>query len=529
MKDQEIPLLKLIRFLSDPAVYPEKTQKVEILQTHASVVALCDSFVYKFKKNINLGFLDFSDLEKRKFYGEEEIRLNRRLASDVYIGLVPLYVSENELSFSKKEGDIFEYAVKMHRLDSDFFLIHLICDESFGLEQCQGLCDKLIRFYQGQIPAQEIKNWGEPEKIRISIEENFQQMQVFANHIFDARDLEYIQRYQSGFLSGHRGLFHQRIREEKIKDCHGDLRSEHIFIQDKRVEVFDCIEFNERFRYIDQLNDLAFLAMDLEYRKRFDLSFGILKTILSKIEEAEIRSLLNFYKSYRACVRAKVDAIKGSETEIEEELRKLSVEKAKNYLGLALRYALLGSGPVILVFKGKIATGKSTLAALMADKLYLNHLNSDVIRKSLAGLDPFRLSDQKQKSQLYSNDMTVRTYQNLIDRGLEICLKEGSVVLDGTFQSATYMALLENQARISGVKIVWIETTADEEIIKKRLQAREKEKNASDARIEDFESLYHQKAYPYQPTFPFLSLHTSGEMMNNLDQIYVFLQNLLPA
>ncbi len=479
-------LKQLLEFLMQSEVYPENTQNVKIVQTHASVVAVCDKFVYKFKKKVDFGFLDFSTFEKRKHFCYEEIRLNSRLAAEVYIGVVYLYLDKAGNYTFQPSGSPVEVAVKMHRLQEDKLLIHQIESPSFEYTKIASIANCLSQYYTKYPVEDERKHWGTAEHLHVSIQENFDQMQAFVGDSLSELAYNFLKTYQLDFLNTQAPLFLQRIAESKIKDCHGDVRAEHIYIDEEKVSIYDCIEFNERFRCIDQLNDLAFLTMDLSYRGRYDLAAHFLTSILPQIENKPVDDLLNFYQSYRACVRGKVNAMKAQEQEINAEQRQSTLLKSQAYFGLALRYALLGSAKTLLVILGGVASGKSTLARLCASHFGLPHLNSDVIRKVQAGYPPRYRGTPEERKWLYSEAMTYDTYQNLLSKGFEAIRSHGAAVLDATFRSQYWLDQLQTQAQETQTKLIVVRASASEEIIKQRLLARAKKNNISDMRWEDY-------------------------------------------
>ncbi len=481
-------ILRLINFLAPLQVYPEPTQEVKIIQTHASVVAVCDKFVYKFKKAVDFGFLDFSTFEKREHFCQEEVRLNSRLAEEVYIDVVYLYLDEAAGYSFKANGTPAEAAVKMHRLQEDKLLIHQIESPSFEYSKITLLANCLSQYYAQYPVEDERKHWGNAEHLLVSVQENFDQMQAFVGDSLSELAYNFLKTYQIDFLKNETQLFLQRIAEGKIKDCHGDVRAEHIYIDEEKVSIYDCIEFNERFRCIDQLNDLAFLTMDLTHRGRYDLAKYFLECILAQIETKSVSSLLNFYQSYRACVRGKVNAMKAHEQEIAPEQRQSTLLNSQAYFGLALRYALLGTEKTLLVILGGVASGKSTLAQLCATHFGLPHFNSDVIRKAQAGFPPHYRGTAAERAQLYSEAMTFNTYQNLLTAGFEGIEKHGAAVLDATFRSQYWLDQLQAQAKDRQTKLIVIRTSASEEIIKQRLLARAKKHNISDMRWEDYQT-----------------------------------------
>lgn len=510
---------KVIQFLSQPENYPHPVESVKIVQTHASIVAITQEWVYKIKKPVNFGFLDFSTLEKRKFYCEEEIRLNKRLTEGIYESVSPIYQQNETWSFS--EGEIVEYAVKMKCLNQEDFLDYQLEQEHFDTMKINWIVEKLVTFYQNLSSPENIKAWGSMEKIQLSVEENFSQMEDFVGHTLQVVDFETIQEYQSQFLEKNTVLFSKRQAEGKIIEGHGDLKTEHVHFQEKQVNIYDCIEFNERFRYLDQLSDIAFLAMDLDFMQHHDYSEQFVHSILSQIEEnqEEAKSLLNFYKSYRACVKGKVESIKSLEEEVAEADRLKSTKKAKQYFRLALRYATLGSGNKLVAVFGGIATGKSTLAKVLAQQWGIQHWNSDVIRKQMANLPLTERPNAKKRAEIYTSEMSQKVYTTLLKKGSEIAQKEGTVLLDATFSQEKYLNQLIEKAQQEKLQLIFIETYADLETIKTRLKKRETEDSISDARLEDLKKLQNQ---PIQipKEYPHYRVNTGKELEKSLKELF---------
>ena len=264
---------ELLQFLRSPASYPDKPEKVEIRQTHISIVAMTPTLVYKIKKSLDLGFLDFSTLEKRREACEFEVRLNRRLCRDVYLGVVPISRTDGRLCFGE-EGEAVEYAVKMRRLPEEGFLQQRLAREAVTARDLDRIVEKLSGFYRSQQSSTEIAEWGSIAKLRISTDENFSQTEQFVGTLISRPAIEAIRDFTDLFYDRHSDLFERRQKEGRLLDCHGDLRCDHIHFSNGEIDIFDCIEFNERFRYLDVANDVAFLAMDLDFRKRRDLAIA---------------------------------------------------------------------------------------------------------------------------------------------------------------------------------------------------------------------------------------------------------------
>lgn len=450
-----------------------------IIQTHASLVAIGENYVYKLKKNVNFGFLDFSTLEKRKFYCEEEVRLNQRLSQGIYLEVVPLYLYREELTFEIK-GEIVNYAVKMHRMKEENFLINLIERENFEKRILIQLIHKLKKFYETTATNHLIADCGRAEYIQKSVDENFDTIQHFVDEVLCQPTFDSIKKYQYDFLKNHVQDFDARIRAGKIKDCHGDVRAEHIYYHKGEVHLYDCIEFNERFRYIDQLNDLAFLCMDLEHRNHYDYAQMLTKSIIEELKEDSIQQLFNFYKTYRACVRGKVNALRSEEQEVPLASREESKRKAAAYFGLALRYVLLQGKKTLIIVFGGVATGKSTLATYLAAEFNTNHWHSDIVRKDLAGVDLHAHVTGKKQTELYAETMSNKVYETLLHKSLQGLPKEGIAVIDATFREPNFMRHIQQVCEEHAIQLYAIQTIASQEVIRERLLVREEQDEISD-------------------------------------------------
>jgi len=257
-----------------------------VIQTHISWVFIASPFVFKLKKPVNLGFLDFSTLEKRRHFCGREIELNRRLCPDIYLGVVPIYKNASGFSFNAQgdpaaaaamvEEAIAEYSVKMRELPSGWFLSELLAKGSVGKKEINRVISCLHRFYESETPSREIEEWGTLEKLKISTDENFAQVERFIGKTISSAAFETIRHFTNKFYAAHENLFRNRIRQHRIRDCHGDLHLDHIHITPEATTIFDCIEFNDRLRFIDVANDLAFLAMDFDFEGRSDLANRLL-------------------------------------------------------------------------------------------------------------------------------------------------------------------------------------------------------------------------------------------------------------
>jgi aminoglycoside phosphotransferase family enzyme/predicted kinase len=524
----KLSIQDFIRFLAEPASYTPAPSSVKIIQTHASVVALTDEFAYKLKKELNLGFLDFSTLAKRKFYCEEEMRLNARLSTGIYLEILPIYLNNKQLSFECLEGEIVNYVIKMRRLPEKGFLINLIHNPDFQGDSLKLLGQKLSFFYQNSASNPPIANWGLPEKIKISIVENFQQMLDFLSFSLSPLTYKVLKKYQYDYLENQKEKFLARVKAGKIIEGHGDLRSEHIHFQGDSVNIYDCLEFSERLRCLDYLNDLAFLAMDLEYRGRYDLSKSLINNILQKLNDTNALDLLNFYQCYRACVRGKVDSMKALEAEISPQIKAESLAKAQKYFKLALQYAVLGNQPLLIAVMGGVATGKSTLAQNISEAFDIQVLNSDVIRKELAHLPIFSRPSETVRKNLYSPEMTELVYQTLFSQAISIIQKNRVCIIDATFKNESDLKELKQNTENQGITLLILETQTPADIILQRLEARESQICVSDMRLSDYQPEKFDLQYnPAKIHSKYLKIDTSELKECNWEELFLKIQEIL--
>lgn len=316
--------------------YPEETGGVELLQTHISFVFLTDNYVYKVKKPVNFGFLDFSTLEKRKHYCEKEIELNKRLSSDVYLEVVPVVDSGERLVLAG-EGDIVDYAVKMKRIPMDRLMKTLLSNGELTEDMVGEVGKKIAGFHEIAENSPEIDRFGDIETVEFNTDENFQQTEKYIGQSITKERFDFIKSYTDEFYDGKRDVIEGRVKQKRIKDCHGDLHMEHICLT-KPIIIFDCIEFNDRFRYSDTAADIAFLAMDLDYNGRQDFSKVLMDAYVEYSGDKGVWDMLNFYKIYRAYVRGKVISFRLDDPAISEEDKEEALNLASRYFELAESY-----------------------------------------------------------------------------------------------------------------------------------------------------------------------------------------------
>jgi len=326
-----------IKALMGPDLYPHPADEVKLIQTHISYVLIAGDYVYKIKKPMNFGFLDFSSLKKRKFFCEEELRLNRRLCPSIYLEVLPIKHTEKGFAIDG-EGETIDYCVKMVHMPDKCMMGNVIAAGKLEQTHIDAIVEVLEPFYATAQTSPEIDANGTAEAVGINVIENFSQTEQFIGcSALSQAEFEAISSYSRCFLEKTH-VFEKRIAHGKIRDCHGDLHSANICLADQ-VYIYDCIEFNTRFRYCDIASDLAFLAMDLDYNNLRDLSDYLINRYIEDSGDTELNEVLNFYKCYRASVRGKIGLLTAHEPEVDEETRETAMKQATQYYLLARQYA----------------------------------------------------------------------------------------------------------------------------------------------------------------------------------------------
>lgn len=331
-------LPRLVQDLLEPAAYPHPATDVRLIQTHISYVFLAGDYAYKVKKAIDLGFLDYSTLKRRAYFCRREVELNRRLCPDLYLGVAPISQTETGARIGREgetvDGEPVEWCVVMRRLPEDRLLSHLLETGEVTAAQIAAVARELATFHSQAATGGEIDQYGDPARIRVNADENFHQLQPYIDRTITADELARIQNYTDGFLAQNATLFARRIREGRIRDCHGDVHASSVCLTDD-VLIFDGIEFNDRFRYGDVAGEVAFLAMDLVYYGRLDLAGTLVSAYRAASGDPLPADLLTFYACYRATVRAKVEGFKLDQDEVSAAEKLTAREAAQAYAKLA--------------------------------------------------------------------------------------------------------------------------------------------------------------------------------------------------
>jgi aminoglycoside phosphotransferase family enzyme len=325
-----------VEALLKPQAYPHKPPKIELVQTQMSFIFLTGEYVYKIKKPVNLGYLDYTTLEKRHFFCRQELELNKRLCPDAYLAVVPIVEEKGGFRIEGR-GKAIEYAVKMKQLPQNRMMDVLLPRCQVTSKMVAKVAEKLVNFHQKAETNSEIAAFGRLDVIRHNCDENFAQTEKYIGTSITVEEYQHIRSYTDNFIDSNASLFDKRVREGKIRDCHGDLHAAHVcFTYD--ICIYDCIEFNDRFRYSDVASEIAFLAMDLDRYQQADLSRHLVNTYVGLSHDEELLKLLNFYKCYRAYVRGKVESFKLDDPYIPEEEKAKMLTAARSYFELAESY-----------------------------------------------------------------------------------------------------------------------------------------------------------------------------------------------
>jgi hypothetical protein len=459
-------------------------QGFALRETHISQVFLGPDSVYKTKKPLALGFLDFTTLERREHFCKQEVALNQRLAPDVYRGVVAITRDRAGTHRIGGDGPAVEWAVHMRRLDDRDAADVRLRQGRLAPGDLQRLAERIARFHEGARCDDETARHGTPEAIERNVRENFEQTRQSARRYLSAPELSQLEAWQLGFLSAQRERFLQRIGAGRVRDGHGDLRLEHCYLDDAGgVDVIDCIEFNERFRYADVCADVAFLAMDLAWHERPDASEIFLADYAQATGDYDLYGLVDFYESYRAFVRGKVSSLLEDDEGASAAARAHAGEQARKYYVLAEACAREPlARPMLVAVGGLIACGKSTLAHQLAERLAVPVIDSDRTRKQLAGVGALTPLPDDAFAGHYGPEASVATYGELQRRAEVVLRSKRSVILDASFRArADRLAALELAQRC-GAGFLFVECTAAPATVQARLARRAAAPSISDGR-----------------------------------------------
>ncbi len=457
----------LIQHMLTPEFYPHPvTDPIQLIQTHISYVLLTGDYAYKIKKPVNFGFLDFTTLEQRKYFCEEELRLNQRGAPHLYVEVLAITLGSDHLSL-KGTGKTVEYTLKMRQFPQNALFIHLFEQGELTEKRMQDLGQVVARFHAQAQTNDAIQSFGRMAQIRAAIDQNYEQTEKYVGGPQTQEQFEQTRSYTDRFFEEKNSLFEERIKNNQIRECHGDLHLGNICLWEDQILLFDCVEFNPSFRFVDVMYDVAFVVMDLEAQGRLDLSHVFLNTYAEETGDWEGLQILPLYLVRQAYVRAKVSSFLLDEPEISDEAKAEAHQKAAHYYHLAWQYTQKHQGQLILM-SGLSGSGKSTVARYFARRLHAIHIRSDAVRKHLGGQSLYERGEAK----LYTPAMSEQTYKRLLNLGIKLATQGYPVILDAKYdQQISRLTALE-QAQVNYLPFHIFYCTAPLEIIRDRLQTR---------------------------------------------------------
>ncbi len=473
----------LITALQNRAIYDHSVSQFELIETHCAWVLLTGEYAYKIKKPLNLGFLDFSTVAKRRQVCEEELRLNRRLAAPLYLEVVAITGSQ-EAPQLNGQGEVIEYAIKMRQFERGMTFDQLIKEGELTTDRIDALATHVATFHQSLEGAAQDTLFGSPAAIRQPILENFNQLTTILSDRVEQHQLKQLQQWTEDELTRLAPLLACRKEAGFIRECHGDLHLANVTCYQNQVVLFDCLEFSSELRWIDQISDIAFMVMDLDAHQRSDLGFRFLNAWLQQSGDYDGLPLLRLYLVYRAMVRAKVAAI-----QYQQQANIGQRQRCQRYLELAASYTKRITTP-LMITHGLSGSGKSTISQLILEALGAIRVRSDVERKRLHGLHFNARSQSSVGKALYTTTAGEATYQRLATVAAATIAGGYPVIIDATFLKQRQRQQFRSTADKLGVPFVILHFHATEALLRQWIIERnEKGDDPSEA---DLSVLQHQ-------------------------------------
>lgn len=466
MTQTELPVL--IQAMLQPTFYPHPVKApIQLMQTHVSYVFLTGDYAYKVKKPVNFGFLDFSTLEARQHFCLEEIAMNRQNAPEIYLEVLPITQTDNEQFELNGTGQAAEYVIKMREFPQDDLFISLFEQGKLTESHMEELGKIVAQFHSLAQTNDYIRSFGEVAQVRQAIDENYQQTEKYIGGPQTQEQFDATKQFTDTFFDQQQELFKSRIEHDKIKECHGDLHLRNICLWKNKIQLFDRIEFNEPFRFVDVMYDIAFAVMDLEARGKKELGNAFLNTYVEQTGDWLGLQVLPLYLSRQAYVRAKVTSFLLDDPGVPEAAKKEAMTTAADYYKLAWSYTQQRQGKLILM-SGLSGSGKTTVARHLAHQLGAIQLRSDAVRKHLAGI----ALQEKGGAELYSEEMNQKTYDRLLDLAIKIAKQGWTVILDAKYDREATRAKAIAQSKNHQLPLEIIHCHAPESILRDRLLAR---------------------------------------------------------
>ena len=488
-----------ITSLMQPELYDPTVKHCRLIETHISWIILAGPFAYKIKKALNLGFLDFSTLEKRRFYCEEELRLNKRLAPEIYLSVVPITGTPESPSWAGG-GKAIEYALKMRAFPQQAQLDRALAQGNLQPEQIDILAQHIADFHQRIGVAAANTRYGTPEVLRQPVEENFLQIRQHTENSKTLEDLRKVEDWSRVSFEALEQDFIQRKKAGFVRECHGDLHLQNIAWMDDGPLLFDCIEFSPNLRWIDVMSDVAFLVMDLLDRRQSILSRRFLNSYLEQTGDYAGLRLLSYYLVYRAMVRAKIDAIRVRQEGITPEERAAAEKDFMGYLNLALA-ARLPATPWLIITRGLSGSGKSTLTQALLEQVGGIRIRSDVERKRLYGLWPENDGLSGAGTTLYSSAANEATYHKLQELAGIILDSGYSVFVDAVFMDYEERQQFQQLASSRQLPFILLDCVVEEQILRSRIVLRRDDVSDADLNVLEMQLAKWQPLRPEEHGF----------------------------
>ncbi|MEN9225033.1 MAG: AAA family ATPase [Thermostichus sp. DRC_bins_24] len=465
MTDARLP--QLIQAMLDPAFYPHPVQApIQLIQTHISYILLTGDYAYKVKKPLDFGFLNFTTLPQRQHFCQEELRMNQRGAPGIYLQVLPITQTDGQFQLNGA-GACVEYTLQMRQFPQESLFSNLFERGELTAALMEELGRVVAAFHAQTDTNDYIRGFGQPERVREAFDENYRQTEHYIGGPQTAQYFQETQAYTDRFFAERRDLFQQRLDQDRIRECHGDLHLRNICFWEGKILLFDCIEFNEPFRFVDVMYDVSYGVMDLDARHRPDLGNAYLNTYLEETGDWEGLKILPIYLNRQAYVRAKVTSFLLDDPTASEEVKTEAFNSAAQYYRLAWEYTRPKQGQLFLM-SGLSGSGKSTVARHLARQQGAIHIRSDAVRKHLAGI-PLR---ERGGPEVYTPEMTAKTYGRLVQLGLELVQEGYRVILDAKFDRQDLRAIALEQAQNTGIPVRILHCYAPEVTLRERLQHR---------------------------------------------------------
>jgi len=465
----------LIQSLKEAAVYPHPVDEVECIETHISWILLAGEYVYKIKKAVNLGFVDFTTLERRRFFCAEEIRLNRRHAADLYLDVVTISGKPSAPDLTGS-GTAIEYAVRMRRFDTRDGFDQMLVDGHLTRQHVKALARQLAELHQNAEVADPQDGHGTPEQVAAPMRDNLAALKELLSTSADQQRMGRLEHWTEYKLERLAPVLARRLRDGFVRECHGDAHLGNVTLFNDQTTLFDCIEFDAELRWIDVINDLAFTIMDLRDRDGAALSWLLLDEYLTRTGDFEGLELLGLYIVYRALVRAKVLALQLADSDLPEDQRQKIATEIQGYLELG-EATMSPPQPKLVITLGVSGSGKSWMAERLLQACGLVRLRSDVERKRLFELGAEDDSDSGLSAGIYSREATESTYAAMRDTAESLLRQDFSVIVDATFTRQSQRDAFRQLAGRLNVPFRLLHCQADETVLRKRIRARNSEGN----------------------------------------------------